>query len=394
MISAHSTKSHVESVLKANMGRLHSFSSSLSLRVRHKLSGLRTSKQQTDTETANPHSNTKSTPNRQTDTETSNLPPNNKPTPNQRASSTLLDQTITMDELTLTHHPSELLHQVAEAMGGRHPELSVTVPRIISWKAALRAIDSALGEVDERMMVTYKRPEHYRQILRQTALQNVKDWSSSSLSAIKSPGLPIRTQYDINSLPMPKPASEEKWKKLKEDAMSKPIPYHPYTFSIRANIMDKTLPVVKANVRLRGVDHIGGDITEKLEQVDMIWDTGAHQTIITEDLLSESFREFLKDSRHDVYRSGDGLRLQMDAFIAFSNIPIDINAIVLVVPKSMMPNEHIGILFGQLQCIDCISYHSSPRRILQAKGEDIEEGVWGDIVIDGTVDFDDKLHSF
>jgi hypothetical protein len=58
-----------------------------------------------------------------------------------------------------------------------------------------------------------------------------------------------------------------------------------------------------------------------------------------------------------------------------------------------MPNERIGILFGQLQCIDCISYHSSPRRTLEAKGEDINEEAWGDIVIDGYVDDDNKLHS-
>jgi hypothetical protein len=66
----------------------------------------------------------------------------------------------------------------------------------------------------------------------------------------------------------------------------------------------------------------------------------------------------------------------------------------MVVPKSVMPNEHIGILFGQQQCIDRISYHSSPRRILEAKGEDINEEMWGDIVIDGYVDDDDKLYSF
>ena len=39
-----------------------------------------------------------------------------------------------------------------------------------------------------------------------------------------------------------------------------------------------------------------------------------------------------------------------------------------------MPNEHIGILFGQKCCINSISYRSIPRRILQEKGEDIEKG--------------------
>ena len=140
--------------------------------------------------------------------------------------------------------------------------------------------------------------------------------------------------------------------------------------------------------------HIDGDQEELVQQVDMIWDTGAHRTIITEELLSESFRQFLKDSRHNDYRLDDGLRVQMDAVIGLSNFPVNISAIVLVVPQSVMPNKYTGILFGQQSCINCLSYHSSPRRILKAKGEDISEEMWGDIVIDGYVDDDDNLHSF
>ena len=263
---------------------------------------------------------------------------------------------------------------------------------VTTWKTVLRAIDSALGEVDGPIWVHYKRrSEAQRQKLRQQALQNVKDWSSS---ASTSPGLPIRTQYDIESLPFPKPASEEKRKRLKEEAMSNPLDYEPYAITIHASITEKTLPVVKGRVELRGVDCTNDDPIELLEQVDMIWDTGAHRTIITEDLLSESFRQFLKDSRHDPYRLNNELRLQMDGVIGLSNFPVAITAIVLVVPKSVMPNEHIGILFGQQSCINSISYHSIPRCILQAKGEHIEEEVWGDIVIDEYVDDNDELHSF
>jgi hypothetical protein len=299
-----------------------------------------------------------------------------------------------MDNVTKTHHPSELLRQVARDMSFRHPEISVTVPRITTWKTALRAIDSALGEVDGSIMVLDKYSEsdqqRRHQIIRQIALQTVKDWSSS---ANTSPGLPIRTQYDTKSLPFPKPASEETRKRLKEQAMSDDHFYYPYALALHTKITEKTLPIVKAQVLLKGVDDTNDHQTELLEHVDMIWDTGAHQTIITEDLLSESFRQFLKDSRHDDYRLDNGLRVQMDAVIGLSNVPIEINAVVMVVPKSVMPNERIGILFGQLQCIDRISYHSSPRRILEAKGEDINEEAWGDIVIDGYVDDDNKLHS-
>jgi hypothetical protein len=169
-----------------------------------------------------------------------------------------------MDNVTKTHHPSEPLHQVAQAMNSRHPEISVTVPGITTWKTALRAIDSALGEVDGPVMVIDKRSESQRQRQRQIALQNVKDWSSS---ASTSPGLPIRTQYDTKSLPFPKPASEETRKQLKEQAMSDDHFYYPYALTLHAEIAEKTLPIVKAHVLLKGVDRTNDGQTELLEHM-------------------------------------------------------------------------------------------------------------------------------
>ena len=126
----------------------------------------------------------------------------------------------------------------------------------------------------------------------------------------------------------------------------------------------------------------------------MIWDTGAHQTVITEDLFSDKFREYLKDPIHDPYRSPDGVRVQMDGVIALSNSSIKISAIILVVPKSLVPNERIRILFGQKLCIDRLSYQSIPRHILNAMGEDIEDGLWGDIILDKFVDDVGNIHHF
>jgi hypothetical protein len=83
-----------------------------------------------------------------------------------------------MDDVTKTHHPSKLLHQVAWDMNFRHPEISVTVPRVTTWKTVLRAIGSALREVDGPIMILDKCSESQRQrrqqILRQVALQTVK----------------------------------------------------------------------------------------------------------------------------------------------------------------------------------------------------------------------------
>jgi len=69
----------------------------------------------------------------------------------------------------------------------------------------------------------------------------------------------------------------------------------------------------------------------------------------------------------------------VDVTIALSNSLVFISAIAVVVPASKMPNQWVGILFGQRQCIDRIIYQSIPRAMLQAKGEDIAENIWGDI---------------
>jgi hypothetical protein len=65
----------------------------------------------------------------------------------------------------------------------------------------------------------------------------------------------------------------------------------------------------------------------------MIWDTGAHHTLISEDILSAEFREYLKDKIHDPYRSEDGTRLQIEANVVFTNSLILIIAVAVVVPK-------------------------------------------------------------
>jgi len=182
--------------------------------------------------------------------------------------------------------------------------------------------------------------------------------------------------------------------RLREEAMPFMPFRQPYHLTLHASITEKTLPVVKAKVIVSGIDGANDDLTEEFDQIDMIWDTGAPQTIITEDLLSDKFRRFLQDPMHDPYRSQDGVRVLLDASIGLSNVPIQIEAIVLVVPKRVVPNERIGILFGQKQCIDHLSYRSIPHRILNAKGENIDEGLWGDIVLDELVDDYGNIHHF
>jgi hypothetical protein len=151
-------------------------------------------------------------------------------------------------------------------------------------------------------------------------------------------------------------------------------PRNPYPTTLTPSITENRLPIVKANIILRGVGTYSPK-AEQLNSVEMLWDTRAHQTIITEDLLTESLRKHLQQPVQDLYRSGDKLRVQLDAVVALSNAPAKITAIALVVPRSAMPNERIGVIFGQKHCIDCLSYRSIPRQILKAKGEDVGDEI-------------------
>jgi hypothetical protein len=292
---------------------------------------------------------------------------------------------------TMTQPPSELLRQVALYMRGKDTDISVTVPTNTTWKTVLRTTDAALGERDGSMTVTMPRTEAQRRRIRQLALENVAAWEAESSSSAETlPGRPIRTQYDTSSLPKPKPASREVVQRLKENMIPFEDMRDPYPIVLTAAITDKTLPIVKANITLNGIDSEFGP-GQGLGLVDMLWDTGAQSTIVTDDILPDQFRRFLQEPSHDAYRSADKLRVQMDGIVAFSNTLISITAIALVVPKSTVPNQRSGVIFGQKQCIDRISYRSIPRAISKAKNEDIDEEVWGDLIIDAFVNENDKI---
>lgn len=56
-----------------------------------------------------------------------------------------------------------------------------------------------------------------------------------------------------------------------------------------------------------------------------------------------------------------------------------------------MPNERIGVLFGQSSCIDRLNLRLIPQRILEAKGEEISEEFWGDIMAEEYLNMDGEV---
>ncbi|TAQ84865.1 hypothetical protein B7494_g6804 [Chlorociboria aeruginascens] len=313
----------------------------------------------------------------------------------------------------ITLRPFELLGSIISYMKERDSEISVTVPKITTLKNVLRTIDAALPETDETVWIVHW-PEALRLKHREMALANVAAWKAEEAEKAKaaekgapgvaannvlssSYGLPIRAKYDIASLPFPKPLSQESRQRLKENAKPLDDSRQPYAVTLAARITEGTLPVVKGKIILRAINdvNLNEPPTEKIESLDMLWDTGAHRTIISEELLSESFRRSLEDPIYDIYRSASGLRLQMDAVISLSNAAVEIHGIVLVVPKTVVPNERVGVIFGQSECINRMHYESVPRSILMKeavnKEEKIEETIWGDIIIHKMLNQDDEL---
>lgn len=90
---------------------------------------------------------------------------------------------------------------------------------------------------------------------------------------------------------------------------------------------------------------------------------------------------FLHDPIHDSYRNHGVPSVQVDGSFSFSNTIITVNTIFTVLPLSKIPNQRSGIILGQHAFMNYIRFEAIPRTILVAKGELVEEEVWGDIVV-------------
>ena len=109
------------------------------------------------------------------------------------------------------------------------------------------------------------------------------------------------------------------------------------------------------------------------------------------DKLSDQFREYLRSPQNDPYQSEDRSRVHVDCKFLFSNHIFEISTIFVVGPRRAIPNGRVGIVLRQKGLLKRITYRSVPREILKARGNDVEEGVWGDIVIEEHLTLDDEL---
>jgi hypothetical protein len=162
----------------------------------------------------------------------------------------------------------------------------------------------------------------------------------------------------------------------------------PYPVLLHAHSCESYLAQVSGGLRLEIFDADEEDESAicKLPGQQMLWDTGAHFTTITEDLVPASFLAHTRDNGYlDKYgtAANSGI-VQIAIEIQFSNCLHKIEGLATIRPTKSMPNGFSGIILGQWTILDSLEYHVVPARILQARNG-VVNGNWGEIRLLGCV---------
>ena len=289
---------------------------------------------------------------------------------------------------SITLLASDILIQIGAKLKA-FGNFNVTVPKITTCKTAVTSTLSALGNDDRQVMLIVHPSATAREKLRRLALE---DNSLHESTSIQTPlGLPIRPAADVKDLPRPQRANENIRQKLREDAKTWKTFPDPYPIIVQANVAEQTLATVSGQILLHGIDSTQSDPYFDITSESILFDTGSHYCVIVEDLLPPDFREYLRSPPNDPYYSEDRTRVHVDGSIVFSNQVFQFNAIFLVVPRRAVPNGGIGIILGQRGLLNRMTYRSIPRDILRARGNHVEEGIWGDIILEEFLTLDDEL---
>lgn len=106
------------------------------------------------------------------------------------------------------------------------------------------------------------------------------------------PGLGLRKMGDPNTLPPTPRASLTTKARLKENLKSMGSSAHePVIWVVRAHQEAQKLAVLAGVLSLTAIAGAEKDPTFRLTSSEVLFDTGAHISIITEDVLRESLRE-------------------------------------------------------------------------------------------------------
>lgn len=281
---------------------------------------------------------------------------------------------------------SYLLSQVASSVKSRAPTATAKISCRTTWTAALQTAQRSLEQQDQQLVIFPKQTKERQQALKEMGLSMRS--TSANVSSRTSDGLPIRTNVPKHQLPpRSSPVVRERLRELAKENMAF-SDRQPYPLQVPAGITERVLPTVSGTLRLR---RLGGDPDDeadecKLDLNDMLWDTGAHDCTITEDILPSKFRTYLQSSEHDPYRDASGLHVQVDGYLALTNAPVNFNTVFNVRLASSLPNGRSGVILGQSGFLNRMVWTSIPRIVLEMRGEDVGDNFWGDIHMSEYID--------
>ncbi|KAI9769951.1 MAG: uracil DNA glycosylase [Geoglossum simile] len=289
---------------------------------------------------------------------------------------------------------SHLLLQVAASVKAKAPTTTTAILPQTTWISALQVAIRSLESTDQQLVIFPKTTRERQQALKEISFASLPP--ATDISPSFQNGLPIKTSFPKHQPPPRSSAAlSERLRELAKENMAFGD-REPYPLQIRAGSIERVLPVVTGTLSLRGLDKDPDDETDSccLDINEMLWDTGAHCCIITEDILPSEFRTYLQSPEHDPYRHENGLFVQVDGYIALTNTAFVFGTVFHVRPARSLPNGRSGVILGHNGFLNRIVWTSIPRIILKRRGEDIGSDMWGEIHISEYIDIMDDHCTF
>jgi hypothetical protein len=268
----------------------------------------------------------------------------------------------------------------------------VELPRHSTRSIVAQHLATSLASDETSVWLRPKKTRSDRLLLQDFANETVR---ANSVFPRVAPTEPDTTKSPNTNLPIHVHTQQEKTRPLRrqpaairEDLrrLAEETIYHGPPFAVLpAQSLQGYLPTVRGSMLLELIDIDDVDrIAAKIENVDMLWDSGAHISYISSDLVSEQFNRQLRDPGYlATYQWGSAHSgmCMVDAELEFSNCRHSLAGLVVVCPKDQMPNNYSGVLLRQRSILDRMMYLVQPRAILVAQGIVVPEDIWGQINI-------------
>ena len=279
----------------------------------------------------------------------------------------------------------EILRQVSHTL---YKPTELNLIELEKENSCRNAITKAHEALSVDHPITFRRPRTRKsQQLLKSQAQKQREISQSQAHG----PFAVRNALPASQLPSPKTkVSAATSSRLKENVkIPEDLERDPYA---KATIDESMLACLPAKFCLSAIESDGTDERVELTVNHCLFDTGAHYSIISADRVPQSFMD---QDIHDDYRNiGGKILCQAAGMFSFTGKLLEKSTIVQIWPLELIPNKRSGVILGQRNFIEDICYRSTPRAILEKRGETVDEGIWEDIDVEGYINDDGDYHNF